>query len=94
VRGVEVDQCPDCRGIWFDDQELARLLVAGSANLKLIAGGRPNPADDARAGRCPRDGRTLVRMRSARAPRLIVEVCAQCHGLWLDGGELAQILKT
>ena len=94
MRGVEVDQCPQCRGVWFDEQELARLMAAGPADLEPMVGGRPNPADDERAGRCPRDGRTLVRMRSARAPRVIVELCPQCHGLWLDGGELAQILRT
>ena len=94
VKGIEVDQCPDCRGVWFDEQELARLLATRPANLKPIAGGRTDPADDARSGRCPRDGQSLMRVRSAREPDVTVEVCPQCRGLWLDGGELAQILKA
>ncbi|MCB1126125.1 MAG: zf-TFIIB domain-containing protein, partial [Verrucomicrobiae bacterium] len=34
VRGIEVDQCPACHGIWFDESELAALLQAEPSELK------------------------------------------------------------
>ncbi len=30
-RGVRIDVCPECRGVWLDGGELDRLLAAGEA---------------------------------------------------------------
>lgn len=94
VKGIEVDQCPACRGVWFDEQELSRLLATTPEELKPIARGRGDAAQDTRPGRCPRDAQPLMRVRSARQPAVVVDVCPRCRGLWLDGGELAQLLKA
>lgn len=94
VRGVEVDQCPECRGIWFDEAELANLLEARPADLKPLARGRSGGEANQRKGRCPRDGRALMRVRSTRNARLVVDVCPECQGLWLDGGEFIDLLAT
>lgn len=94
VRGVEVDQCPGCRGIWFDEAELATLLEAKPDDLKPLARGRSDPQADQRRGRCPRDGQGLLRVRSTRNARLVVDVCPQCRGLWLDGGEFLELLAA
>lgn len=92
VRGIEVDQCPACRGVWFDEQELARLLLVKPAELKRLARGPGAASLDAKPGRCPRDGDALLRVRSARDREIVVDVCPRCRGLWLDGGELARLL--
>ncbi len=31
-QGIEIDYCPDCRGIWLDRGELDKLLEKASAN--------------------------------------------------------------
>lgn len=41
-RGVEIDYCPACRGIWLDAGELDK-IVERSANLD---GGRANQQDE------------------------------------------------
>jgi Zn-finger nucleic acid-binding protein len=94
VRGVEVDQCPGCRGIWFDESELATLLQASPGELKPLARGRPDPETDRKRGKCPRDGRALLRVRSTRNTHLVVDVCPECRGLWLDGGEFVTLLGS
>lgn len=94
VKGIEVDQCSECRGVWFDEQELARLLATDPGDLRPIARGHSDADHDARPSRCPRDGEPLMRVRSARQRAVVVDVCPRCRGLWLDGGELGQILKT
>lgn len=94
VRGVEVDRCHRCQGIWFDADELSRLLAEEASVLKPLASGSPDPAANARAGKCPRDHTRLLRVASARQRTVILETCPACRGLWLDGGELAQLLRA
>jgi Zn-finger nucleic acid-binding protein len=94
VRGIEVDRCPHCRGIWFDVHELARLLAMAAGELKPIARGDTNADADARAGHCPRDRSQMIRVCSARKHTVILETCPACRGLWLDGGELAELLSA
>jgi uncharacterized protein len=93
VRGIEVDRCPHCRGIWFDVKELATLLATQAEDLKPLAGGGPDPSADARTGRCPRDQSQMIRVFSARKRTVVLETCPTCRGLWLDGGELAELLR-
>ena len=93
VDDVDVDQCVDCGGIWFDALELERVLASPSSARALVAPPR-RPADDDVRGRCPRcrgDG-ALVRVASRGAP-IHVDTCAVCGGKWLDGGELALLRK-
>lgn len=94
IRGIEVDQCPGCRGIWFDESELATLLQATPSELKPLERGRADPDTDRQKARCPRDGRVLIRVRSTRNARLAVDVCPECRGLWLDGGEFLALRQS
>jgi Zn-finger nucleic acid-binding protein len=34
--GIEIDYCPDCRGIWLDRGELDKIIERSSQNLKHI----------------------------------------------------------
>lgn len=90
VQAVEVDQCPQCRGIWFDEQELGHLLAAKPGDLKPLTRGN-DAGTDYVTGACPRDGKGLLRVRSARDPQIVVDVCPHCRGIWLDGGEFGRL---
>ena len=92
VQGVEVDQCPECGGVWCDAGELARLLSLEAESVESLFSGRPDPATDARVGQCPRDDTRMLRVASARNRNVIVEACPTCKGIWLDGGELRRLL--
>ena len=93
VRGIEVDRCPHCDGIWFDVKELGALLATHPQDLKPLAKGDTDAATDARAGLCPRDQSRMIRVFSARQRTVVLESCPTCRGLWLDGGELAELLR-
>ena len=93
VRGIEVDRCPHCDGIWFDVKELATLLATDPRDLKPLAKGDTDDFANAQAGRCPRDQSRMIRVFSARKRSVILESCPTCRGLWLDGGELAELLR-
>ncbi len=44
-QGVEVDYCPECRGIWLDRGELDKIIERSAAAM----GGGPEPSEPAEA---------------------------------------------
>jgi Zn-finger nucleic acid-binding protein len=52
-QGIEIDRCPNCRGIWLDRGELEKLLAAGTDHESHAAyerrpddeGDEPEPAE-------------------------------------------------
>ena len=86
-RGVELDWCPDCRGLWFDEGEIELLAERSGSRIA------PGPAA-ARAGadagrRCPRCARRMART-TLGAGAVPTERCER-HGLWFDGGALERL---
>ncbi|MCB1678035.1 MAG: zf-TFIIB domain-containing protein [Halioglobus sp.] len=84
---VVIDRCANCGGLWFDDDEAARLKVKWMGDA-LDAG-------DAREGRkwdtvddiaCPRCGRDMAKASDPGQPHIWYEVCGD-HGLFMDAGE-------
>ena len=60
-QGVEIDHCPQCRGVWLDRGELDK-LIERSALMEPAGGdeqaGPPPPSSvDSDQGRSPRGGR-------------------------------------
>ena len=47
--GVEIDYCPDCRGIWLDRGELDRILERAAARESAPAASAANRTDDHKA---------------------------------------------
>ena len=92
---LSVDRCPACGGIWFDPGELDKYLDAkfhglNSPELPAQSRGRV----DAMPAQCPR---CLIETRKGSAPNnpaVTADYCPRCGGLWLDGGELAQVEKA
>jgi Zn-finger nucleic acid-binding protein len=86
---VEIDYCLSCGGIWLDAGELG-----------LILHGRPDANEPPLFGagthgsrRCPM---CREKMNVAKLPKSGVEIdfCGRRHGLWLDKGELQQVIDT
>jgi membrane associated rhomboid family serine protease/Zn-finger nucleic acid-binding protein len=98
-----LDYCPNCRGIWFDAGEL-ELLLAESHFDKPLFQLVDSPQAEA-LKRCPRHGLLMQkcgvstgRLRQRMygqtgnlSESLVLDQCAQCLGIWFDGGELAQV---
>lgn len=90
--GVEVDHCLECRGTWFDAGELE--LVA---ELAGAAAGRIEQTLHAGQGRrsefrCPRCRRHLLAVGIGE-PAIEIDRCPGGDGLWLDAGELADVVR-
>mgnify|MGYP000495320366 CR=1 FL=1 len=84
VDGVVVDTCDGCGGIWFDRDELDKLV--NNAARQLRAHGQTRLSQRP----CPRDG---AMMQTLKYPQTLVEaeVCPDCAGLWLDRAEADEI---
>lgn len=93
VDEVEVDRCPECEGVWFDPTELGRLLDNDTQKVGAIMSGADTDDHDQRVAECPRDGTRLVRVRSIRNSKVVIDTCTQCRGIWLDGGEFRRIKR-
>ena len=82
-----VDRCKVCGGIWFDRMELESIMELAVHELIIPAGAE----ETVRC--CPRDGEIMHAFQYPQT-EVTVDMCKKCDGLWLDGGELAEIKKT
>jgi Zn-finger nucleic acid-binding protein len=92
-----LDQCPDCQGIWFDHGEMEYLLDSldlantGISVSDLLRQPSIDTVEDHRE--CPVCRRGMRKATIAGNPQLMVDVCPQGDGLWLDGGELGMLIE-
>ncbi len=84
---VEIDHCLGCGGVWLDAGELGLILHGrpDAAEAEWLSSSRPG------VRRCPM---CRAKMNLATLPKSGVEIdlCVRRHGMWLDKGELQQII--
>lgn len=84
VAAVEVDHCTECEGYWFDKYELDKVIdekMDGSFPFE-------DTEEDEADFPCPRcGGETDTKILWD----IKMELCLDCHGLWLDKGELREV---
>ncbi len=93
---VEVDYCPICLGLWFEDQELRLAKDNKDKDLQWLDIDLWNDKKKFKIGRgariCPLDRVPLYEVFYGESP-VVVDVCNVCHGVWLDRGEFKKIIK-
>jgi Zn-finger nucleic acid-binding protein len=86
---MEVDSCPNCRGMWLDFDELDRLEdVAFDQDERK---GSLLHRQTGTAYPCPRCASPLQEFQY-RLYDLKLECCPDQHGFWLDAGEDARVM--
>lgn len=94
IVGIEFFFCKTCHGLWFSPEALADLtacVIKGIDPPMSLASCRP-PAIEEGTARCLCPGHPL--MESREKDGVTVDQCPSCGGVWLDGGEIAEILGT
>ncbi len=89
-KGIGVDRCPDCQGIWLDYHEMDDLedaaaredVVKGMRDYARRAGDLPCPHCNA-----------IMDVFNYRANDLPIEHCPNDHGYWLDKGEEERVME-
>ncbi|MGA8848489.1 MAG: zf-TFIIB domain-containing protein [Dehalococcoidia bacterium] len=96
-RNIELDYCNSCRGVWFDSGELELLLKSqGLEEPKAFFDGILNSQEAAsseKKRKCSICGRKMKKTTIGGQPEIFIDVCRDKHGLWFDGGEVAQLIK-
>ncbi len=90
VEDVEIDYCPECRGVWLDRDEIRELADKSDEALgelrELVQEGAPAaPARSTVEKPCPACGGKLT---LAVFGSIYMEHCTLCEGIYLDRGEL------
>lgn len=98
-KGIEVDFCQQCRGLWLDAGEIQSLMTLTGANSNdpLLKFQHQNglPAQG-RKYLCPRCDQPMEELpvREHSDATLHLERCEHGHGLWFDAGELERLLTA
>jgi Zn-finger nucleic acid-binding protein len=94
---IELDYCHNCKGVWFDSGELELLLKSyGLQEPKAFFDGIFSSQEAAsleKKRKCPICGRKMKKTAIAEQPEILIDVCRDKHGLWFDGGEVAQLVR-
>jgi Zn-finger nucleic acid-binding protein len=85
-RGLALDHCLSCKGLWFDSGELREHLAKSHARLAELD---LQPTGETRFA-CPRCPAT--RLAQATAWSVTLDVCPSCRGVFLDLGEVEELL--
>jgi Zn-finger nucleic acid-binding protein len=96
-RNIELDYCTSCKGVWFDSGELELLLKSqGLEEPKAFFNGILNSQEAASSEKkrnCPICGHKMEKTAIGGQPEILIDVCRDKHGLWFDGGEVAQLIR-
>jgi Zn-finger nucleic acid-binding protein len=87
--GINVDRCPECRGAWYEDEELGMLEsnVADDDSRR----GKIDYAKRESELKCPVCSKVMQAF-NYRANNLELDACTDAHGFWLDGGEDERVM--
>ena len=95
--GVEVNECVNCRGIWFSRDELRKAKDLADPDLVWMDFDLWKDPEQlaAKAGEmpCPVCQKPMARIEYA-GTSVTVDCCVDGHGIWLDNGEFEGIIAA
>lgn len=95
INHTKVDRCGRCGGIWFDQHELKHVQDERDFNLSWLDFDLWSDENKFKPSGsfidCPRDGKPLFKIKYGPSD-VMVDVCLECRGVWLDKDELDKIL--
>jgi Zn-finger nucleic acid-binding protein len=91
---VEIDYCTDCGGIWLDAGELELLLGDSQQSKQLLDSFKIDSSSTEKRRKCPICLKKMQKIVvGPSTPPLLIDKCARGDGLWLDKGELQDVLN-
>lgn len=94
---MEVDQCPNCKGVWLDHDELRLAKDHADRDLNWMdfeIWKHPELFEaEPRHLKCPKCEVDFVAICYG-ATRVPVDYCRKCKGIWLDRGEFKRIIDA
>lgn len=88
---IELDYCPECEGLWFDSGEMGLVATQMSGSECDVLPQAKAETKEARL-KCPECHKAMDKRLLGATNTIIADVCPLCDGLWLDHGELEQVV--
>lgn len=96
---LELDQCPDCHGIWFDRHELRPFLEFALQYRDDIDDAEYDPkrlwysvvGNDEPVFSCPVCEAEMTKFNYAVDSNVILDRCPRCEGLWVERPEIPDL---
>ncbi len=97
---VEINQCKSCHGVWLDQDALTQIIENRTVKfgqqdiietISTTFAGMPQAEMEKATRECPICCRQLSPINYSYNSGIILDICSQGHGLWLDQGELEKI---
>lgn len=93
--GVEIDYCPQCLGLWFEQDELRQAKDEKDKNLNWLDIDLWQDAARFKICKarklCPKCSMPLYQVGYGDS-QTEVDLCNLCQGIWLDRGEFKKII--
>jgi Zn-finger nucleic acid-binding protein len=97
VHSVNIEECPQCRGFWFEEGELRKAKDESEPDLNWLDFDLWADQDFFNAEwssrKCPHCGKNMVTISYADTG-VAVDYCLDGHGIWLDKGEFQAIIDA
>ncbi|MFW5740832.1 MAG: zf-TFIIB domain-containing protein [Myxococcota bacterium] len=99
---IEVDKCPSCHGMWLDKGELEQIQETIEHDYEKELALEPDHVRRAYAlsrpthtGQidCLKCGAEMTAKEYAYCSQVVVDICPDDHGMWLDAGEIQALEK-
>jgi len=97
VHNVPVDECPQCRGLWFEHGEWEQARDTAAPDLRWLdidlwkelsdLTTRPSPRH------CPQCSAPMLIVAHPHAG-VELDLCPHKHGVWFDAGEFQRMLEA
>jgi Zn-finger nucleic acid-binding protein len=91
---VEIDRCFSCGGIWLDRGELELLLEDAAAREEFISSFKVDTSSTEKPRKCPICDKRMEKVLCGTDDKVLIDRCKRGDGIWLDRGELTEILEA
>jgi len=87
-KGIKIERCKKCKGIWFDAFEKDELKAKhGSESVDSGDKDMGKEYDKKKKVNCPKCLTLMTRKADVRQKHIVYEYCNACHGVFFDAGE-------
>ena len=96
-RGIELDYCVDCRGTWFDREELDLLFGEMLPDVETVLPDQmervPSSEVEEKVRRCPLCRKKMHKARVGQERKVLIDLCPLREGMWFDSREVARLAE-
>jgi hypothetical protein len=90
---IEIDHCLNCGGIWLDAGELELLLETEGERERFVKLLIEDESVKEKRYPCPICNKKMGKVFVGEEKKILIDKCKKNHGLWLDKGELEQVIE-